>query len=321
MKLLMDKTSEGVTLITSADPYDNIKIYRINRDNWKMTPTKSGIYLLHGVSSQGLVSIYIGMSTTNMRSRISSHHVSGDKDWFGMLFAVPVDDPTLCPAIEADLIKQAIEADMVDVITNKAGEERHRNSQNVHVQPAVEKIQEALEIILGFDMFSFSSALEENVAKNTNNELLDLPQADILDLIKQDIIATEELGEAADFMVSEFAKFKDYNLELFRRPSRKGGIIIYGPGGKREGRIARGYVADGYFAREHMSIYLNSRNYPYLATAEEWLRQQLPDDGAVNITQEPKILLRLKTKEDVEVMVRVLNGQAEQECEKEEDNG
>jgi hypothetical protein len=70
-----------------------------------------------------------------------------------VLFAIPVRSALLCPAIEADLIAQVREAGVVDVIANVAGETRHRDTDDVHVEPAVEKIRDGLQLLLGSDIF------------------------------------------------------------------------------------------------------------------------------------------------------------------------
>jgi hypothetical protein len=95
-----------------------------------------------------------------MRARIRSHHVNPGKNWFGVLFAVPVASPLLCPAIEADLIDEVSEAAVVDVIANRASEARHRGADDVHVAPAVDKIRAALQLVLGSDIFTPIDALE-----------------------------------------------------------------------------------------------------------------------------------------------------------------
>jgi hypothetical protein len=78
-----------------------------------------------------------------------------DLPWFGVLFAVPVANSLLCQAIEAELIGEVMEAEAVDVIaTNVATEARHRDTDDVQVAPAVEKISEALQLLLGSDIFT-----------------------------------------------------------------------------------------------------------------------------------------------------------------------
>jgi len=144
----------GVTAVASVDPFDKLEIYRIDRARWQHTPEQPGIYLLYGVNADGKLTVYIGMSTTNMRSRIRSHHIDPGKNWFGVLFSVPVPSALLCPAIEAELIGQVTEAGVVDVIANQAAERRHRDAEDVHIEPAVEKIRDGLQLVLGNDIFT-----------------------------------------------------------------------------------------------------------------------------------------------------------------------
>lgn len=152
--LLISRVAPGVAEVRSVDPFDTLEIYRIDRARWQRTPERPGIYLLYGVTAEGKLTVYIGMSTTSIRSRIRSHHVNPRKNWFGVLFAVPVASPLLCPAIEAELIGQVTEAGVVDVIANVAAENRHRGGDDVHVEPAVEKIRDGLQLVLGNDIFT-----------------------------------------------------------------------------------------------------------------------------------------------------------------------
>ncbi len=153
--LLISRIAPGVAVVRSVDPFDSLEIYRIDRSRWQQTPEHPGIYLLYGAVGEGKLTVYIGMSTTNMRSRIRSHHVNPAKNWFGVLFAVPVSSVLLIPAIEAELIGEVTEAGAVDVIaTNVATESRHRGADDVHVDPAVEKIRDSLQLLLGSDIFT-----------------------------------------------------------------------------------------------------------------------------------------------------------------------
>jgi hypothetical protein len=95
--LLISRVAPGVAAVRSVDPFDMLEIYRIDRGRWQHTPERPGVFLLHGVTPQGKLTVYVGMSTTNMRSRIRSHHVSPGKNWFGVLFAVPVASPLCVP--------------------------------------------------------------------------------------------------------------------------------------------------------------------------------------------------------------------------------
>jgi hypothetical protein len=137
--LLISRVSPGVAEVRSTDPYDSLLIYRIDRSRWQATPETPGVYLLYGVAHEGKLTVYIGKSSTNMRDRIGAHHVSPNKNWFGVLFAVPADS-LLCTANEAELIGLVSEAGVVDVIVNRAAERRYRSVDVVHVESAVEKI-------------------------------------------------------------------------------------------------------------------------------------------------------------------------------------
>jgi hypothetical protein len=159
--LLISRIAPGVARVRSTDPFDTLAIHRIERSQWKATPDTPGIYLLHGTGSDGKLTVYIGMSRTSIRSRIHSHHVNPAKNWFGVLFAIPVASPVLCPAIEAELIGQLNEAGVVEVVANVAAEELMKGSGDVHVEPAVEKIRDALQLMLGSDIFVATDAGEQ----------------------------------------------------------------------------------------------------------------------------------------------------------------
>lgn len=152
--LLISRASDGVAELRSVDPFDEFRIYRIERRSWQQTPEKPGVYVLYGTPTDGKLTVYVGMSTTNMRNRIRSHHVNSKKNWFGVLFAVPVPSAILCPAIEAELINMAGEAEVADVIANVNDEKRHLGADDAHVEPAVEKIRDGLELVLGNDIFT-----------------------------------------------------------------------------------------------------------------------------------------------------------------------
>jgi hypothetical protein len=143
-----------------VDPFDTLEIFRIDRSRWQHTPERPGIYLLYGTNVEGKLTVYVGMSTSNMRNRIRGHHVNPRKNWFGVLFAVPLNSALLCPAIEAELIGQVTEAGVVDVIANVAAEARHRGADDVHIEPAVDKIRDGLQLLLGSDIFSPADAAE-----------------------------------------------------------------------------------------------------------------------------------------------------------------
>jgi hypothetical protein len=182
--LLISRVAPGVAAVSSVDPFDTLEIYRIDRASWQHTPERPGIYLLYGVTAAEKLTVYIGMSTKNMRSRIRSHHVDPGKNWFGVLFAVPVASALLCPAIEAELIGDLTEAGVVDVIVNQTAETRHRGADDVHVEPAVEKIREGLQLILGSDIFT--------PADDAGAQITDAPIARMTPL------AREYKGQAAE---------------------------------------------------------------------------------------------------------------------------
>jgi hypothetical protein len=158
--LLISRVVPGVTLVKSVDPFDTLEIHRIDRSRWQHTPEKPGVYLLYGVTPEAKLTVYVGMSETNMRNRVRKHHVTPKKNWFGTLFAVPVASALLCPAIEAELIWQLTEANVVDVIANIAQESRHRSADDVHVEPAVEKVRDGLQLVLGSDIFTAPDSAE-----------------------------------------------------------------------------------------------------------------------------------------------------------------
>jgi len=152
--LLISRLAPGVAAIRSVDPFDTLEIYRIERAQWKHTPEKPGVYLLYGATGEGKLTVYVGMSTTNMRNRIHSHHANEKKNWFGVLFAVPIASPLLCRAVEAELIGQLTEAHAVDVIANVATGSGNQGVDDVHIEPAVEKIRDGLQLVLGSDIFT-----------------------------------------------------------------------------------------------------------------------------------------------------------------------
>lgn len=150
--LIITRSGPGVTLISSADPFSSLVVHRIAREQWKETPAEPGVYVLWGVV-QEKAAMYIGMSTTDMRSRIRQHHVSPRKNWFGTLFAIPLSS-ALCPAVEAELLQRVGQANVIGLIDNRATEERWLNAEVVHVEPAVDAIVEAVEMLIGTDAFT-----------------------------------------------------------------------------------------------------------------------------------------------------------------------
>jgi hypothetical protein len=161
--LLLSRIEPGVARVRSTDPFDSLEIYRIDRESWGSTPERPGVYMLYGPAPDGALTVYIGKSETNMRARIRSHHVNPSRNWFGTLFAVPLPNPLLCSAVEAELIGQVEEAGVVGVIENIAPESRYRGSDDVHVEPAVEKVRDSLQLVLGADIFVPSDDAEPTV--------------------------------------------------------------------------------------------------------------------------------------------------------------
>jgi hypothetical protein len=150
--LLIQRLSGSAARITTTDPFDTLEVHRIDRSGWAETPPTAGVYLLYGFPA-GEPTAYIGMSETDMRARVKAHHVTPQKNWFGVLFAVPVANPMFARAIEAALIQRAVEADLV-ALTNKAEEARYTGLADTAVDAAVGKIAGALEMLLGTDIFS-----------------------------------------------------------------------------------------------------------------------------------------------------------------------
>ncbi len=157
------RTQGGVARASTTDPFDRLEIHRIDRSSWRHTPPAAGVYLLYGFPS-GEPTAYIGMSETDMRARIKAHHVAVQKNWFGVLFAVPLPNPMLARPIEAELIKRAREADIV-ALTNSVEENRFADLADPAVESAVEKIGAAMELLLGADIFTPSEAEEPESAE------------------------------------------------------------------------------------------------------------------------------------------------------------
>ena len=150
--LLISRISPGVAIARPTDPFSKLEVHRIDRDRWKESPARSGVYLLYGFVDDSPVA-YVGMSTTSILGRIQSHHVSDSKNWFGTLFAVPVDNPVLCAPVEAELIRRIREAGVVDTVDNKVQPQAFLDTDDVHVGPALDGIIDALGLLLGTDIF------------------------------------------------------------------------------------------------------------------------------------------------------------------------
>ncbi len=150
--LIIARTGPDVSVVSSADPFSALAIHRIARAQWKETPAEPGVYLLWGVVDEK-AAMYIGMSTTDMRTRIRQHHVSERKNWFGTLFAIPLTS-ALCASVEAELLQRVGEADVIGLVANRATEARFLNADVVHIEPAVQAIIDALEMLIGTDAFT-----------------------------------------------------------------------------------------------------------------------------------------------------------------------
>ncbi len=151
--LLITRISPGMSVASTTDPFSTLEIHRIDREAWKSAPAVPGVYLLYGFVDSD-VAVYVGMSTTSIRDRIAQHHVSAKKNWFGTLFAIPLQSAMHCQAIEAELIRRVSEAGIVGIIDNHASESRFLDVDDVHVAPALDAITGALELLLGSDIFS-----------------------------------------------------------------------------------------------------------------------------------------------------------------------
>lgn len=149
--ILIKRAGTGVAIARTTDPYSSFEVHRIDRERWDATPEKPGIYVLYGTLN-GAPTAYVGMSTANMRARIRSHHVNERKVWFGVLFAIPLA-PGYCTSVEAELIRRATDAEVV-VVANDAKESRWLGADDTHVEPALEAIGSALELLLGTDIFT-----------------------------------------------------------------------------------------------------------------------------------------------------------------------
>ncbi len=189
--LLISRTSPGVVIARPTDPFSKLEVHRIDRDRWKETPARPGVYLLFGFVNDSPVA-YVGMSTTSILGRIQSHHVTASKDWFGTLFAVPIDSPVLCAPIEAELIRRIREAGVVDSVDNKVQPQAFLDADDVHVIPALDNIIDALGVLLGTDIFTPS--LEEELTTNVTVEKKVTPLARVY----KDAAAQQRFREESD---------------------------------------------------------------------------------------------------------------------------
>jgi hypothetical protein len=163
--ILITRTSPGVVIARSVDPFSMLEIHRIERSVWDQTPDLPGVYLLYGFVSDR-PAVYVGMSRTSIYDRVRTHHVTPKKDWFGTLFAVPMQSAVLCPAVEAEMIRRVSEAGVVTVI-NVTLTSPLLDDDDVHVTPAVDQITASLEVLLGSDIFSPSTEDADAVSVGT----------------------------------------------------------------------------------------------------------------------------------------------------------
>jgi hypothetical protein len=111
------------------------------------------VYLLFGFINDRPAA-YVGVSTTSMLSRIRDHHVTPRKDWFGTLFAVPIQQVMLCQPLEAELIRRVSEAGVVDFVDNRNQPRVFLDVEDDKVTAALTTITEAFEMLLGTDIFT-----------------------------------------------------------------------------------------------------------------------------------------------------------------------
>jgi hypothetical protein len=150
--LLISRVSSGVVTVTSTDPFSILAVHRIERSVWREAPNESGVYLLYGFINDRPAA-YVGMSLTSILNRVGQHHATPRKDWFGTLFAVPLGS-ALCQPVEAEMIRRITEAGVVDFVDNRVVPTAFLDADDVHVEPAVGAITDALAILLGIDIFS-----------------------------------------------------------------------------------------------------------------------------------------------------------------------
>ena len=163
-QLVLTRESAGVVRAKSSNPMDSTTILRISRPYWQHTPTESGVYILLG-EHDGNPTVYVGMSTTDMRSRIAQHHVTPEKNWFGTLYAIPLN-VALVQGIEAELIRTFTDADFAQV-ANRASENKWIASDNLAVSAVLETLVPWLEVLLGTEVVY---GVELDVVSTTNDE-------------------------------------------------------------------------------------------------------------------------------------------------------
>lgn len=151
--LLITQLKPGVVVAKTTDPFSSFQVHRVERHAYREAPAEPGIYVLYGFVDGEPVA-YVGMSTKSIRDRITQHHVNPKKNWFGTLFAVPLQTTMHCPAIEAELIRRVTEAGVVSVVDNLSTEERFLDADDVHLAPALNAITGALALLLGTDIFT-----------------------------------------------------------------------------------------------------------------------------------------------------------------------
>ncbi len=149
--ILIKRVGIGVAIASTTDPYSSFEVHRIDRERWRAAPEKPGIYVLYGTLDERPTA-YVGISTTNIRSRVALHRLNDAKAWFGVLFAIPLP-AAYCQSVEAELIRRGTEAHVVTLV-NGAKEARWLDTDDVHVSPVLDAIVEALELLLGTDIFT-----------------------------------------------------------------------------------------------------------------------------------------------------------------------
>jgi hypothetical protein len=147
--LVLVQHEPGVVLAKSPNELDTTTIYRISRPYWRKTPSEPGVYILLG-ESDGQLAVYVGMSQTDMRRRISQHHVTPEKNWFGTLYAIPMSVACVQP-VEADLLRQFETARGARVM-NATPEERWVAAGNRAAEALINTLIPWLEILLGTEV-------------------------------------------------------------------------------------------------------------------------------------------------------------------------
>ena len=158
MDLHLSSVERGVVRASDVQPFNALEILRIDRPYWRKTPDCAGVYLLIG-DREGRPTVYVGMSTTSMRSRVASHHVNGAKDWFGTLYAIPLEINYVQP-IEAELIKVFTDASHAEV-ANLTPEAKWAGTADPGARAIRDHILAYLEVLIGSDIVRGTDDLEQ----------------------------------------------------------------------------------------------------------------------------------------------------------------